>query len=210
MAPETILIAETDQRILDLLPDVLSNHFPGVVIDTCTTVDQLVRQLGGASYDTIAMSPKLLQTYRPHKSKVASQEIPLIVTVSQRDLPFAHTALAGDAFDLIVKPIVPHDAAQTVRLALWHNKLQRLLALKERAASRFRRHDGTAPHDLKAEEEFLHMLETTYRTLKTSFRLLLDIEQKSSLLDVAASVERRTRQLALDRLLNMYKEGPTH
>jgi hypothetical protein len=54
------------------------------------------------------------------------------------------------------------------------------------------------------------MLETTYRTLKTSFRLLLDIEQKSSLLDVAASVERRTRQLALDRLLNMYKEGPTH
>ncbi len=210
MAPETILIAETDQRILDILPDVLSNHFPGVVIDTCTTGGQLVRQLGGASYDTIAMSPKLLGTYQSHKNKEASQAIPLIVTVSQRDLPFAHTALAGDAFDLIVKPIVPHDAAQTVRLALWHNKLQRLLSLKERAASRFRQHGETAPHDLKAEEEFLHMLETTYRTLKTSFRLLLDIEQQSSLLDVAASVERRARQLALDRLLNMYREGPTH
>jgi DNA-binding NtrC family response regulator len=210
MAPETILIAETDHRILDILPDVLSNHLPGVVIDTCTTGGQLVRQLKGASYDTIAMSPKLLGTYRSHKSKEASQDIPLIVTVSQRDLLFAHTALVGDAFDLIVKPIVPHEAAHTVRLALWHNKLQRLHALKERAASRLRQHGETASHDLKAEEEFLHMLETTYRTLKTSFRLLLDIEQKSSLLDVAALVERRARQLALDRLLNMYKEGPTH
>ena len=53
------------------------------------------------------------------------------------------------------------------------------------------------------------MFETTYQTLKTSFRLLLNIDQKSSLREVVASVERRTRQLALDRLLNMYKEGPT-
>jgi predicted transcriptional regulator len=87
--------------------------------------------------------------------------------------------------------------------------LQKLLALKERAASRVRHHGKGSPDDRKTEEEFLSMFETTYQTLKTSFRLLLNIDQKSSLREVAASVERRTRQLALDRLLNMYKEGPT-
>jgi DNA-binding NtrC family response regulator len=211
MVSESILIAETDLRTLDILPDVLSDHIPQVVIDTCTTADQLIRRLEGASYDAVSMSPMLLHTYRSLKHKAAPQIIvPLIVTVCQRDLPLAHTAFAGSAFDLIVKPIDPQDAAQTVRLALWQNKLRKLLALKERAASRVRQQGEASPHDLKAEEDFLRILEKTYQTLKTSFGLLLNIERKSSLRDVADSVERRTRQLALDRLLNMYKEGPTH
>ena len=211
MVSESILIAETDQHTLDILPDVLSDSIPHVVIDTCTTADQLIRRLEGTSYDAVAMSPMLFPTYRFLKHQEAPQVIvPLIVTVCQKDLSLAHAAFAGSAFDLIVKPIVPQDAAQTVRLALWHNKLQRLLALKERAASRLRQHIGVSPHDPKAEEDFLRILEKTYRTLKTSFGLLLNIQRGSSLRDAAGSVERRTRQLALDRLLNMYKEGPTH
>ena len=210
MVPESILIGETDQHNLYLLAEVLSDHFPPVVIDTCTTVDQLTHRLESGSYDTVAVSPQL---FNPHRF-LKHQEwpglcAPLLMTVCQRDLPWAHTAFAGNAFDLIVKPIVSQDAAQTVRLALWHNKLQKLLALKERAASRVRHHGKGSPDDRKAEEEFLSMFETTYQTLKTSFRLLLNIDQKSSLREVVASVERRTRQLALDRLLNMYKEGPT-
>jgi len=206
MIPESLLIAETDQRSLYILAEVLSAHIPHIVIDTCTTGDQLRHKLKGTSYDTVAMSPMLLHVY----TEVSPILVPLLMTVYQRDLPLAYPAFSENAFDLIVKPIVPHDAAQTVRLALWHNKLQKLLALKERTTSRVRRHRNASPQELRAEEDFLGMLETTHQTLKTSFRLLLNIEQKSSLLDVAASVERRARQLALDRLLNMYKEGSTH
>lgn len=211
MVAESILIAESDQRTLDILPDVLSDHIPKVVIDTCTTVGQLVRKLEKSSYDTVAINPMLLPDYRFLNHKGTSQVLtPVIVTVCQKDLVLAHTMFAGSAFDLIVKPIVPHDAAQTVRLALWQNKLRKLLALKEQAASRFRQRREAPLRDPKAEEEFLSMLETTCQTLKNSFHLLLNIEQKSSLVEMAASVERRTRQLALDRLLNLYKEGPTH
>jgi DNA-binding NtrC family response regulator len=206
MKPESLLIAETDQRSLYILAEVLSAHIPHLVIDTCTTGNQLLHKLEGASYSTVAMSPMLLHAY----TEVSPVRVPLLMTVYQRDLPLAYPAFSENAFDLIVKPIVPHDAAQTVRLALWHYKLQRLLTLKERSASRFRQHRNSSPQALKAEADFLGMLETTYRTLKTSFRLLLNIDQNSSLFDAAASVEKRARQLALDRLLNLYREGSTH
>lgn len=206
MVPEPILIGETDQRSMYILAEVLSAHIPSVAIDTCTTVDQLIRKLDEASYDAVAVNPSLLlkDKLTLHKS------VPLLVTVYQKDFPVAHTAFRGKAFDLIVKPIIPQDSVHTVRLALWHNKLQKLLALKERAALRVQHHDKCSPDNLKAEEEFLRMLETTYQTLKTSFRLLLNIQQNSSLMDVAASVRRRARHLALDRLINLYKDGTTH
>jgi DNA-binding NtrC family response regulator len=210
MLAPSVLIAEMDPHALDVLPSLLSDHIADIVIDTCTTVDQLIRSWEGKSYDTVVVSPMLFHTYRFLTEKETPMGIPLLMTISQRDLPVAHTAFAGTAFDLIVKPIQAHDAAQTVRLALWHQKLQKLLALKQQAASRARPHRNASLQELKAEEDFLGILETTYQTLKTSFGLLLDIRQTSSLQDVAASVERRARRLVLDRLLNIYKEGLTH
>ena len=211
MVTDSIIIAETDQRSMYTLAEVLSAHIPRVAIDTCTTVKQLIRKLEGASYDAVAVNPSLLHTYPVITDKLSlHQNVPLLVTVSQKDFPLAHTAFAGTAFDFIVKPIVPLDSVHTFRLALWHNKLQRLLALKERAAARVRHHSKGSPGDRKAEEELVRTLETTYQTITTSFRLLLNIQQNSSLMDVAASVERRARHLALDRLINLYKEGTTH
>lgn len=205
--PDSILLAETDPRTLDVLSAVLSDHIPHMVIETCTTVGQLVRNLEETSYGTVAINPTLLYTYRFVRYNEASQVlVPFILTVCQKDLPLAHTAFTGNVFDLIVKPIVPQDAAQTVSLALCHHRLRKLLTLKEQEVSQFQPHNE-ALDDQAAENEFLSVLHTTYQTLKTSFRLLLHIEHKSSLRDVAASVERRTRQMALDRLLNMYKPG---
>jgi DNA-binding NtrC family response regulator len=211
MLHQTVLIAETDSHTIDVLQHVLAVHIPDVVIDTCNTVGQLVRRLEGASFDTIAVSPMLLHSYRFLTGKEAPRvNAPFLLTVCQRDLSLAHTVFAGNAFDLIAKPIDPQDAAQTVRLALWHNRLQKLLVLREQAATRDGQHTKAAPQEMTGEEEFQHMLETIHPAFKTSFRLLLKIEQHSSLHDVAASVERRARQLALDRLLNIYKEGLTH
>lgn len=210
MSSESILIAETDQFSLHRLADALSAHLPRVTIDTCTTIETLSRRLAGASYDTVTMSPRFAQSYRSLKDKFDWHiQVPYIVTVNQKDLPLAYAAFEGNAFDVIVKPIVPPDAARTVRLALWQNRLQKLAELKERAALQCLS-TTASPRDLKAKEDFLRILETSCETLQTSFGLLLNLQHKSSLSEITASLERHTRELALDRLLNLSQEGRIH
>jgi len=205
----TLLIAETDYRTLDGLPRILADHIPGIVIDTCISPYELSRNVENFSYNAIALSPIFIRDYRVFTQQRTLQLLaPLLVTVRQRDLPLAHAALDGDAFDLIVKPIVPDDAAQTVRLALWQNKLLQLLASKKKMSSRFQEHMNAFPEDTKAA--FMNVLETTCQNLTTSLRILERIESQNALLNMATLVGRRTRQRALDRLLNLHQDGPSH
>lgn len=121
----------------------------------------------------MALSPTFLETYRVLRKKKANQLlVPLLMTVCQRDLTAAKSALEGDAFDLIVTPIVPTDATQTVRLALWQNKLLKLLTSQERVASQFQQHMEAFPSEPKAEEEVLRLFETIHETLARSLQLL--------------------------------------
>lgn len=214
MPAQTVLIAETDHRTLDILPRILPDHIPHVTIDICTSADELSRKLERSSYDTVATGSFLIHHYLTLKRKRPHQLLtPCIVTAGQEDRTWVSTALEGDAFDLIVKPIVPHQAAQTVKLALWHSGFLRLLASRERAVSRFQQHMEAFPHTLKTEEEFASKLaayDRTFRALHSSMRLLLNIDDERSLFDMAASVESLTRKRALDRILNLCKEGPTH
>ena len=214
MLPQTILIAEPDHGILEMFPRMLSDHLPEVTIDICSSAEELCRKCRVFSYDTIAISPILLQAYRFLTYKRARQSAtPLILTVGREDRSLARRYLERVAFDLIIKPMVPHEAVQTVGLALWQNRLRVLLAAKERASERFRQHMQTFPHALKAQQEFASKIaayERTFQALHTSMGLLLNGDDQRTLLDMAASVERITRERALDRLLNMCKEVPSH
>jgi len=212
MSSQTLLIVETDPHALEILPCIVSEHLPHVAIDICTSADELCRKSGVSSYDAVAMSPILLQAYRFLEHKGAHQFVaPLIMIAGQTDRTLAQRFLEKDAFDLIVKPIVPQEAAQTVRLALWQHRLLRLLASKERAWSRFQPHMEAFPHALKAEEEFASKFaayEQTFQALNTRMRLLLNIEEERALFDMAESVERLTKKRAWDRLLSLCEEGP--
>lgn len=208
----TVLLADTDQHILYRLPRLLFEHFPHVGIDICSSADQLPRMLKHASYDTVAVSRALLREYRilPYKTGHDAL-VPLIVTVSRDDRSMAESALRGEAFDVIVKPIVPQEAVQTVSLALWHNQLVRLLASKERAAFRFHAHMKMFPHAVTTEQDFIDKMaayERTIGALSTSMPWLLNTEEGSAY-GMAAVVEQHTRQRALNRLLQMCKDGST-
>ncbi len=211
MSAHTILLAETDHRTLNILPRILSAHIPHMAIDICTSTDELFHKLGASSYDTVTMNPTLIRDYRFFTRKRSPQHLPpLIVTIGHGYRTSPYEALEGDAFDVIVKPIVPDQAAQTVKLALAHNTLRRVRASRDRAAARFREHMTAYPHDLKAEERFLAKLalfERTLQALDSSFRLLLNIDEDSCVADMAALVKELTRQQALDRLLSMSSEG---
>jgi DNA-binding response OmpR family regulator len=213
MSLQAVFLAETDPRTLDLLPRILSEHLPSVDIDICTSGEALARKLSAASYDTVAISPGLLREYRRLRPQKPYHLIaPILVTASQEERALASMALEEDAFDLIVKPIVPHEAVQSVRLALWQNRLLRLLASNERASARFREHMAAFPHARTAEAEFMSKraaYERTYQALTSSMRLLLNIEEEQSVFDMAASVESLTKKQAIKRLFNMPLDGPT-
>ncbi len=210
----TVLIAESDPRTIDLLPRILSENLPEVAVDVCTSSEDLRLNRNLSSYDTIAISPILLQGYHLLKYKADRHLfVPLIVTASVEDRVLASKYLEKDAFDLIVKPIVPQEAIQTVSLALWQNKLLRLLASRERASSRFQEHMRLFPHARYMEEEFstkMTAYERTIQAITTSLQHLLNSEEEGSLFDVAGCVENMTRKRALHRLLSMGENGTTH
>lgn len=109
------------------------------MLDVCTSAEDLRRNRSLSTYETIAISPILLQGYHLLKYKAERHLFaPLLVTACLEDRVLASKYLEKDAFDLIVKPIVPQETAQTVKLAPWQSSLLRLLASRERATERFR------------------------------------------------------------------------
>lgn len=91
---------------------------------------------------------------------------PLLVTASRAQCAEAEEALHTKAFDLIVKPIIPVEAAHTVQLALWQNRLLRLLTAKDQAISRFREHMALFPHAPQVEVNFTSKMAAFDRTLQ--------------------------------------------
>jgi PleD family two-component response regulator len=174
-----------------------------VEIDICTSSEDLSQKVRHAAYDTVAMTPLFLEHYRKYK-KHHHLLTPLLVTTAKNDRTLAHMALEEDAFDLIVKPLVEPQVTRTVKLALWQNRLLRLLTSKERVLSRFRDHMEALPNDLRGLANFqthLAAFERTCRAVESSMQLLEHID--TTLYDFATAVEGMTRKHALDRLLNI-------
>ena len=214
MAPEALLLAETDPRMLINLPRALSEPLPHVRIDVCTSTEGLTHRLRQHSYDAGAISPLFIHDYRLVKQKQPLQLLaPLLVTASREQCSLAKEALHTNAFDLIVKPIVPTEAAHTVRLALWQNRLLRLLTTKDQAVSRFREHMAAFPYARQAEAHFTSKMaafDRTFHALQSSIRLLLNVDDDQSLFDIAASVENLARERALERLVILCKDNTIH
>lgn len=111
---------------------------------------------------------------------------------------------------MIVTPIHPTEAVETVRLALWQNWLLRLLASKDRSDTLFEEHMAAFPDDCKTEEHFVRHVEVLERTidaLQSRMCLLMDGDDEQVLFDIAASVMQCARQRALDRLFNLSMNG---
>lgn len=200
----TVLIADTDVRTRDVLPGILSDRLPDLAIDVSASVDDLLHNRRLPTYDTIAISPILFQDYQNLKHKAKGHLFaPLILTAGREERGLASMFLQRDAFDIIVKPIVPEQAAQAVRVALWQNKLLKLLASKEQATIRFQEHMQLFPNARQMEQEFASKMvayEKSIRAITTSLEHLLNKEQESSLFDLAGFVEIVTKQRALERL----------
>jgi len=210
MLVRSVLLAEHDYATINNLSCLLFDSIAHIAIDTCASLEDLAPKFEGGSYDAVVLNPLFLHAYRSIRKKRNQLLAPLIVMVCQRDLTVAQAALEGDVFDLIAKPVIPHEATQAVRLALWQNQLLRLLASKERAVARFQQHMEAFPHDRNAEAEFsrhLDAFERTFQALQSGIRLVLNSENEQGLFDIAVLVEQRARQQALNRLLALCQDS---
>lgn len=207
----TVLLAETDPHAIDLLPPLLLDELPDLVVDVCCSAEDVRRNLNCWAYDAIAISPLLLQENPfPKHNADRHAATPLLVTASRDDHELASTYLEREALGLIFKPIDPKQAAQTVRLALWQNTLLRLLASTQHTLRQFQNHLHAFPSDPKVPLQLREELELVVKTLSgrnTNDFLMSKSQEERSLLKVVASVAQLARQRALAKLLYLRQKG---
>jgi DNA-binding NtrC family response regulator len=209
MHPPSVLIAHPDYGTIHQLSSALFDHIPNITICTCATANEIPQKAESYLYNAVVLKPLFLPAYQCVPKKQDQLLRRLLVTVGQKDLTVAQAALEGDVFDLIATPIDPVDAVQTVRMALWHNQLLKLLASRERATARFRQHMEAFPHDRKAEQHYVRDGEAfarTFQALQSSLRQGVNMEDEQAIFDMAALVEQRARQRALERLLHLCQD----
>lgn len=210
----TVLIAETEPRTLEVLPQLLADHLEEVTIDLCRSAEELCHKPGLSTYDTMVVSPIILQGFKLLKPKWARHVAsPVLVTANSLDRISASQCLAKEAFDLIVKPLVPKEAVQSVRRALWQNKLLTLLASRERSTAVFRQHMAAFPLDGKPDAQYVKERETfakTFQAIQDSERVFLSSDEDQSLINFAGWVVNFTKERALERLLSLCQDGTSH
>ena len=214
MYSDPILIAETDAIALHTLPRILSDGIPGITVDICSSVAEAARKMQRTKFGAVITSTPLVYAQEQllvKRRKAAQILVPLIVTADRSDAELAAYALQNEAFDLIVKPIQPPDAVNTVRLAVWQNRLLKLLASKEKAVSLFQQHMDAYPDQEPQHlfDEALLAVETTLKALDTSMQRIKQPDN-DLLFQIALAVEEQAKQRALDRLFRLYTEGATH
>jgi hypothetical protein len=108
--------------------------------------------------------------------------------------------LYGGAFDLIANPLHPERAITTIKLAFWQNKLQAMLALKDRMLEKIDEHLRVYPQS-QPDARIQRHLQIAQDTLATYDRTIQQVERSIACLrKLVSTVEINTRARAVVRL----------
>ena len=199
-----VLIAEYDSLALEALAHTLGTSLPEVRFDVCASCDHALEKLIAIPYNLIISDVHLAEmddfVLLKH-SKVVQKSIPVVITAAASDKQAALQALGYGAFDLITRPVHPHQAVAAIRLALWQNKLLAIIASREKAIESYREHFAVYPADKKMKETFRKSLFLVQSTISAYPKTILQIEETMMCFNhLAASVEKDARERALNRL----------
>jgi len=127
--------------------------------------------------------------------------VPFVVTASASEKEVACLALKHGAFDLIPTPLDHEQTVNTIRLALWHNKLMELITRREKALEKYRRHLDAYPGTRKKDDAFHNALSSLQRMVSCFDQSIQAIEgSMKCLADLARIVEQDAQAGALERL----------
>ena len=200
-----VLIVENDFSVIEPLINTFSDRRLDFDFDACTSSLGAARKLLASPYQLLISGAHLAEMndfLLLKRTQALETFVPVVVTASASTKESARRALAEGAFDLISTPLDHEQTVCTIRLALWQNKLRDLMANKEKAVERYRKHLAEYPRAMEEIEE------TFYRALAAIDKSIYSIERSIQCVedsavcfaDFATKVEFHARKGALERL----------
>jgi DNA-binding NtrC family response regulator len=200
-----ILIAEKNFSTFESLIDTLKISRLHFDFDVCTSRDHALRKLLGPPYQLIISGAHLAEMddfFLLKHAQTPETFTPFVVTAGALEKESARRVLAKGAFDLIISPFKHEQAARTIRLALWHNKLKGLIARREKAVAQYREHMAAYPDDkTQMEESFNRTLSAFEATISSIEQTILRLDESMLCFsDFATKMECQIRKQAFERL----------
>lgn len=196
-------MAENHFSTVESLIETFKHTRLHVDFDVCTSHHSAVQKLLAFPYQLVISGVHLAEFDNfslLRRTQAFEASVPLVITATMEDKEFARRVLEQGAFDLITTPLQPQQTVDTIRLALWHKKLQAITASREKVLERYRQHIDNYPGD---------RMDKAFQTILTSIELSISAHDRTidligtstkCLADLAKSVEQRARAQAFRRL----------
>jgi DNA-binding NtrC family response regulator len=200
-----ILIAENNVATVKSLIGTFRDRRLHVEYDVCTSHDHVVLKLfrSPPPYQLVISNARLAQVddfFLLKHNKNHQPFVPFVITSGASDTESSRRALQEGAFDLIPTPPHHEQTVNTIRLALWHNKLKVLIASRDEALDRYHQHIADYPGN-RTSEAFQIILTSIEQTLSAYERTIRGMEGSvNCLTDLAEDVKKHARETALRRL----------
>ena len=195
-----ILMAENHFSTMESLIQTLGDRRFHLDFDVCPSHHSAVRKLLASPYQLIISGVHLaeLDDFLLLKRIQALEVfVPLVITATTGDKASARRLLEQGAFDLITTPLEHEQTVDTIRLALWHNKLQAIIASRDKALEKYRQRIDNYPGK-RTDEPVQTILILIEQTVSAHDRTIGRIE--TSIKCLANLGKEQAREQALRRL----------
>jgi len=204
-----LLIAENNLSTFEPLIRTLRDERLDIDFDVCTSHLHAVWKVLASSYQLIISGVHLAEMDDFLLLKQAQKLqlfVPFVVTASASEKEVACRALKHGAFDLVPTPLDHEQTVNTIRLALWQNTLMELIARREKAFEKYRRHLDAYPGTRKKDDAIHKALSSLQRMVSCLDQSIQAIERSiKCLADLARIVEQEAQAEAWERLDSLPK-----
>src|SRR5215831_6064609 len=199
-----LLIAESNLSTFEPLIRTFRDERLAIDFDVCTSHWNCYWKVLASPYQLIISGVHVAERHDfllLKRAQALQPFVPFVVTASASEKEVARRALKHGAFDLIPTPPDHEQTVNTIRLALWQNKFMDLVARREKALEKYRRHLDAYPGTRKLDEAFHKALSSIQRTVSSFEQSVQAIEESMKCLaDLARIVEQEAQAGAWERL----------
>jgi len=206
-----VLLVQPNVSAAQSFFEIFGDRRLDVNFDVCTSHRSAVRKLLASPYQVIISGAHLAEIDEfllLTRAQALDAVVPLVITVATDEKASARRLLEQGAFDLIPTPPEHEQTVSTIRLALWHHKFNEVIAARDKALERYRRHIDDYPGN-RSGDAFRTILTSIQQSVTAHDWTIRQIETSLKYLtDLAESVETKVHDLALTRLDRMYGLHP--
>jgi DNA-binding NtrC family response regulator len=140
--PSRIIILDDDADVMDSFSKILQIDMPHLMIEPCAAPGRAQLLLSTSAYQAVICSPSLIvvdgSSLITH-TRSGRPPVPFLLTIKPDELEFAQHWLDLGVYDLILNPLEPRQAIESVQQALILSNRRAMIAKKEKALADLRR-----------------------------------------------------------------------